>query len=155
MMKAPLPSYVDLRARVEDALGAPTWRPILIGIDGANGTGKSSAASWLAWQFGMPVIHLDFYVVRGSRPLKWLNEEVARLIGGRLDEAKRSIIVEGVLLLDALAAAKRKADFLIFVEGEPEGRSLEPLIKGYFERRRPRSRADFCLPAIDEENPPA
>jgi hypothetical protein len=55
--------------------------PLLIGIDGADGVGKSSLASWLAWQLGMPTVHLDFYLIHGSEPLAWMVKEIDRMIG--------------------------------------------------------------------------
>jgi hypothetical protein len=36
----------------------PNRLPRLIGIDGDDGVGKSSLASWLAWQLGAPTVHL-------------------------------------------------------------------------------------------------
>jgi adenylylsulfate kinase-like enzyme len=34
-------------------------RPLLIAVDGLDGSGKSSLAAWLSWQLEMPVIHLE------------------------------------------------------------------------------------------------
>jgi hypothetical protein len=43
-------SYLDLRASVRNALGFPLeFRPLLIGIDGLDGAGKTSLAAWLSW----------------------------------------------------------------------------------------------------------
>jgi uridine kinase len=54
------PSYVGLRTEIRHALGFPhDRRPLLIGIDGKDGSGKSSLAAWLSWQLEMPAIHLD------------------------------------------------------------------------------------------------
>ena len=117
-MKSALPGYAELHARIAAALG-PTWRPLLIGIDGAMGLGKSSTASWLAWQFGMPVVHLDFYTDLASRKLTTAAGEVTRLIEYRI-AAGRPIIVEGILLLEALDAIARQPDFLVYVDGEPD-----------------------------------
>lgn len=82
VLKSPLPGSEELLRRIPDALG-PNRRPLLIAIDGPDGVGKSSLASWLAWQFGMPTVHLDLYLIRGSRPLKWRTDEVDRLIQAR------------------------------------------------------------------------
>jgi 2-phosphoglycerate kinase len=70
MLKSPLPSSGELLRRVQDALG-PNRKPLLIAIDGPDGVGKSSLASWLAWQLGAPSLHLDLYMIRDSKPLKW------------------------------------------------------------------------------------
>ena len=64
-----------LLRKVQDAMG-PDRLPLLIAIDGADGIGKSSLASWLAWQLGAPAIYLDLYVIRGSNPLRWRSDEL-------------------------------------------------------------------------------
>jgi uridine kinase len=142
-MKHPLEPYAQLYDAVSARLG-PQRSPLLIGIDGANGSGKSSTASWLAWQFGMPVIHLDFYIDKGTAALTRSAAEVARLIDRRIDQGK-PIIVEGILLLEALATVGRKPDVLIFVEGEPIGSVLVDRILGYWSQYRPREKADFVV----------
>jgi pantothenate kinase-related protein Tda10 len=100
MHKSPLPGSKELLSRVNAALG-PDRKPLLIAIDGPDGVGKSSLASWLAWQLGMPSVHLDLYVIRDSKPLKWMTDEVARLIQTRASLG-RPIIVEGICVLDVL-----------------------------------------------------
>jgi pantothenate kinase-related protein Tda10 len=62
-------SYLELRGLIRKALDFPNRRPLLIGIDGLDGSGKSSLAAWLSWQLEMPAIHLDVYVVQNSDPL--------------------------------------------------------------------------------------
>jgi pantothenate kinase-related protein Tda10 len=47
MIKSPLPESVALLEKVHECLG-PNRLPLLIAIDGADGVGKSSLASWLA-----------------------------------------------------------------------------------------------------------
>lgn len=137
------PQYEELRVKIEDVLG-PTRLPLLIAIDGAGGAGKSSLASWIAWQFGMVAIHLDLYCVKGSDPLQWRSQELARVIAARLD-LKRPLVVEGILLLDALASVSRKPDFLIFVENETYEGGLRDRVVPYVERTQSREKADFLL----------
>jgi len=55
IIKSPLPGSEALLRKVQEALG-PDRLPLLIAIDGADGIGKSSLASWLAWQLGAPAI---------------------------------------------------------------------------------------------------
>jgi hypothetical protein len=57
-LKRPLAGSEELLEIVLALLG-PNRLPLLIGIDGADGLGKSSLPSWLAWQLGAPAIHLD------------------------------------------------------------------------------------------------
>jgi uridine kinase len=150
-MKSALPGYAELRERIQAALG-PTWRPLLIGIDGATGGGKSSTASWLAWQFGMPVVHLDFYTDLATRKLTTGAGEVARLIEYRI-AGGRPVIVEGILLLEALDAIGRQPDFLVYVDGDPDPHAkYSECIRDYRARHDPRSKANFVLPGYDDRD---
>jgi hypothetical protein len=79
MLKSPLPRSEELLHKVQQRLG-PDRKPLLIAIDGPDGVGKSSLASWLDWQLGTPTVHLDLYVIKGIKPLKWRAEELARII---------------------------------------------------------------------------
>jgi hypothetical protein len=89
-MKQPLPGSEELLDSVKTAL-TPQRLPLLIGIDGADGCGKSSLASWLAWQLGMPTVHLDLYLSR-LHPLTWRISEVGNPIKDRLGN-QRPVIV--------------------------------------------------------------
>src|ERR1700745_3187927 len=82
MVKAALSGSATLLEQVQECLG-PNRLPLLIAIDGADGIGKSSLASWLAWQLGAPAIHLDLYLVRGSDPLRWRTDELQRAVDTR------------------------------------------------------------------------
>jgi len=162
MLAAP-PSYAALHAKVSEALG-PGRRPILIGLDGRNGHGKTSTASWLAWQFGMSSIYLDLFIEEqkseGGAICKWRTDDLARCI--KSCEAKQKpLVIEGVLLLDVLSAIQKTPDFLVVVEKSDPLRSrdrsqdddlidrrefsLSYQITKYFERRRPSDIADFKL----------
>lgn len=142
-MKRPLEPYAQLYDAINARLG-PQRLPLLIGIDGANGCGKSSTASWLAWQFGMKAIHLDLYTDHGTRALTFASE-IARLINRRVGQEKRPMIVEGILLLDALASVDWKPDILVFVDGVPSGSTLEGRILDYWSKYQPRDKADFVV----------
>jgi hypothetical protein len=154
MIAAPS-SYSELRAQVSEALG-PCRNPILIGFDGRDGEGKTSAATWLAWQFGMLAIHLDLFIRRSESEgaISWRTDDLARCLKAR---DTKPIIIEGVLLLEALAAIEKSPDYLVFVEkAEPQrnrDRSLDNhdlidtrefalsnQISRYFERRA------LCIP---------
>jgi 2-phosphoglycerate kinase len=56
MIKSPLPESAALLKKAQQCLG-PNRAPLLIAIDGADGVGKSSLASWLSWQLGAPAIY--------------------------------------------------------------------------------------------------
>jgi hypothetical protein len=61
----------------------------------------------------------------------------------RLDR-RRPVIVEGVLVLDALVHIGRKADFVVFVTGGT-GISLASQLADYRMRRKLPDRADFTI----------
>jgi hypothetical protein len=148
-LKLPLPLSDELLERVEQAL-TPKRRPLLIVIDGADGCGKSSLASWLAWQLGIPVVHLDLYNI-SNHPIQWRTADLARTVSHRLD--RRPVIVECVLALDALEQIGRNPGFLIVVNGKGSD-ELAGQIAAYFSRQNPNAHADFTLDGYDEESPP-
>ena len=122
-MKSPLPGSAELLEKVLASLG-PNRLPLLIGIDGPNGSGKSSLASWLAWQLGAPAVYLDLYVIRGSNPLQWRISCLQRIMTTRLEESAKPLIIEGIMLMEVLTKIGRKADFLVYVDGEDIGDDL-------------------------------
>jgi pantothenate kinase-related protein Tda10 len=139
-----------LLAQVQKELG-PNRRPLLIAIDGPDGVGKSSLASWLAWQLEMPSLHLDVYLVRDSKSQQWRTDDLERAIRSRLDLG-RPVIVEGVLLLDVLEQIGRSPEFLIYIqrEDENEDRDISDFHKSLIDyrlRRKPEQRGNFILPA--------
>jgi uridine kinase len=138
-MKLPIPHSGELLDRIKRAL-TPKRLPLLIAIDGADGVGKSSLASWLAWQLGMPAVQLDLYLTN-DEPIQWLTADLDRAVARRLGSS-RPVIVDGVLVLDALDQIGREADFLVWVDGGGEGR-LAPQIATY--RLRQKRTADFTI----------
>lgn len=158
LMKVPSDEYWRLLTDLWSALG-PDRKPLLIGVDGREGTGKTSLSNWLAWQLGMPVIHLDLFLEENEVP-----GPIARRIGD-LDHCMRArgnrpCIVEGVFLLEALNEVGRSPDFLIFVEEQSDasmpGRadsdfndarefSLANQVVAYLARCAPAQRASFKL----------
>jgi len=144
LLSAP-PSYLEVRQLLREALGFP-WerRPLLIGIDGADGSGKSSLASWLSWQLEMPAVHLDLFLIRDSDPMRWRLDDLTRIIEAQR-ELGRPLIVEGVQLLYALDTIRRPPDFLIFVEKENHESSMRAEIHSYLVHFLPKDRAQYVL----------
>jgi uridine kinase len=126
----------------------PNRLPLLIAIDGADGCGKSSLASWLAWQLGMPAIQLDLYIT-DLHPIRWRIDDLARVVAQRID-GRRPVIVDGVLVLDALDNIERKADFLVWVGGGYAESSLASEVADYRSRHRPFERADFTIEGYED-----
>jgi hypothetical protein len=142
MIKSPLPESAALLERIQQRLGADR-APLLIAVDGTDGVGKSSLASWLAWQLGAPAIYLDLYVIKDSKPLRWRGELLC-LVHARLVVHAGPLIVEGILLLDALAQIGRKPDFLVYVDGQ-RGPGLSNRLADYRVRFKPEQQAHFRL----------
>jgi hypothetical protein len=146
-LEAP-PPYCELYRALWHALGYPKQRrPIVIGIDGRNGQGKTSLASWIAWQFEMEAIHLDLFADLKSRPIVWRTEELRRVINARL-QRRRPALIEGVLLLDVLKAVSLEPDFLIFAGTtgvEDDAIGLARQINEYLARQNASSKAHFHL----------
>jgi hypothetical protein len=85
-VKLPLPQSHELLDRVKLAL-TPNWLPLLVAIDGADGIGKSSLASWLACQLGMPAIQPDLYLT-SLEPIQWVTDDRRRDVSRRLDRGR-------------------------------------------------------------------
>lgn len=143
-MLQPIPKAIDLLATLKDALG-PERLPLVIGIDGRWGAGKSSLASWLSWQLEMPVVHLDLYIIPGTDPLEWRYGDLGRAIHSRLG-TRRPVIVEGVCLCKALQGLNLGSDFLVWIENEsgPEPSPHDPT-RDYIRDFSPNGNADFKL----------
>jgi uridine kinase len=140
-MKQPLPLSEELLESVQRSLTLERL-PLLIAVDGADDSGKSSLASWLAWQLAMPAVQLDLYLIK-VEPMEWLIPDLNRVLARRLDR-KRPVIVDGVLVLEALEQAGRKPDFLVFVTGEGSTQ-IQPQIAAYRAQYRPEQIADFVI----------
>ena len=136
----------SLLAAVKEALGLPNERrPLIIGIDGRCGAGKTSVACWLGWQLGMPVISLDLYLVSDTKPQAWRYAHLARVLASRA-ESDRPVIVEGVCLCQVLEAIDLEPGFLGWVEnaGGPERSPNDPSEK-YVPNYDPIGNADHKL----------
>ena len=147
-VKDSLSGSAELLEKVQARLG-PDRLPLLIAIDGPDGVGKSSLASWLAWQLGAPAIHLDLYVIRDSEPLRWKTDELSRLVNRRIGERRKPMIIEGIMVLDALQAIGWKPDFLAYLNGEGSY-SLSERLAAYRARCRPEQRADVRMQGFAE-----
>src|SRR5215471_21410810 len=143
IIKSPLPGSEALLRKVQEAL-SPDRLPLLVAIDGADGIGKSSLASWLAWQLGAPTVHLDLYLIRDSNPVRWRTVDLQRVVTTRLDQHEGPLIIEGMMLLEALARIGRKVDFLVYLDG-PGTRSLSKMLAEYRARRQPEGLASWRL----------
>ena len=139
-------SYLQCRASIRKALGFPyERRPLLIGVDGVDGCGKSSLAAWLSWQLEMPAIHLDVFLIPDSLPLAWKYQGLTSAINGAQLGSERPVIVEGVLLLHVLEQIGRTTDFLVFVEKERHTHSMRKHVDPYLKKHEPNVKANCTV----------
>jgi hypothetical protein len=146
------PEYAKLRAAIVGLKPAP----MLIGIDGKDGSGKSSCGAWLSWQLNLPCIHLDQYVKPNSEG--WHVDHLRHAIESRVGVGSGwPVIVEGCLLLHALAQIERMPNYLVFVENSayPLGSALQhERIDAYLKEAKPQKIADFSM-RVQFEKPSA
>jgi hypothetical protein len=138
-------SYRNLRTSIRTALGFPKERrPLLIGIDGLDGSGKTSLAAWLSWQLEMPAVHLDLYMMRDSNPLQFRAHDLKAALDARATQ-ERPVIVEGILLLKVLDEISRTPDLLVFVRRASHQSSLRTLTTKYLREFAPQQKADWIV----------
>jgi uridine kinase len=139
-------SYLEARALIRKALDFPRRLPLLIGIDGVDGAGKSSLAAWLSWQLQMTALSLDVYLIRDSDPITWRFEDLTRAVeGAQHDPPTRPVIVEGIALLRVLKTIGRLADFKVYVEKDEHTPGMRDYLNSYIEEHRPQEKANYVL----------
>ena len=129
------------------------WRKLTIGIDGADGVGKSPLARFLSWQFGMPSLETDMFLEDGKHYPSLRYDELSKLINWR-HSLDRPVIVEGIYLLETLEKIDIKSDVLIYViDRNFEGSSrLRQELESYREKFSPQEKADRIYEADNEED---
>jgi len=122
------------------------WRKLTIGIDGADGVGKSPLARLLSWQLGMPYIETDMFLIPGSTKREFYYDDLYQLINRR-HSLNRPVIIEGVKLLETLEIISIVPDFNIYVKNEDfEGsESLRETLEIYTEKYSPIEKADYII----------
>jgi hypothetical protein len=74
-----------------------------------------------------------------------------RTLKTRLVEQAGPLVVEGILILDALSKIGRKPEFLVYVEGEG-GHFLSSRLADYRAKYQPQQRAQFQLEGFKGED---
>lgn len=117
----------------------------IIGIDGRDGSGKSTLGRFLAWYFNVTLVETDLFTEDGQ-DLMYRTGEIDRIVEHRLSRP-RPVIVEGLRLLQLLSGLHRSPDFLIYVKNSQfEGsHALSALIRRYEEEFGPEKRAHLVL----------
>ena len=120
-----------------------TFREIIIGIDGSDGAGKTTLASFISWQFSIRLINLDLF-------LEPLEDEDEGYIKHNLEQLgvlinypqNRPVIIEGVFLLEVLEAFDIDPNVLIYISGAERVGELAGL-KKYRSKYNPKKKAGF------------
>lgn len=136
--------YMEIRCRIVQE--ASDGRPFVVGIDGPDGAGKSSLASYLSWQLNIAAIGLDLFLVPDQEEIVHDTKLLSQVLSKRLEQ-NRVTIVEGVKLLEVLAKQQRQPDFLIYVERTDHCGStkLNNELQAYRDCWRPKDNADEVL----------
>ena len=96
----------------------------------------------------MPAIQLDLYLTN-LHPIQWRTKDLARVVDRRIGR-NRPVIIDGVLLLDALDQIGRNADFLVCVTGGYKESTLASQIAAYQLRQKVLKRANFTIGGYQE-----
>lgn len=149
MMGGPVrPQYADaVQALTPVLLGLPGK---LVAIDGRPGAGKTTLGRFLAWRFNITHLETDLFLMRGQGRLIRRNDEIVRIIDGRVKRADpRPIIVDGVNVLQLLEAVQRPPDFLIHVSDAAlptdDLLNLQTEVEDYEAQFDPWARANLCI----------
>ena len=86
----------------------------MVGIDGIDGSGKSSLAQHLARELGWTHINLDDYVEKDMG--KYVEHVRYEQVQSMLNDTEGSIIIEGVCLLAVLEKLQRVPELLIYIK---------------------------------------
>ena len=117
----------------------------VVGIDGRDGSGKTTLGRFLAWYFNVSLIETELFLFDGEG-FNYRLEEINLIIGVRLSKP-RPVIVEGVRLLSLLSQIGRSADFLIYVKNQKFSGSeaLSHDLHVYENLHQPETAANFVL----------
>lgn len=123
--------------------------PVIITIDGRDGTGKTSLGRYLAWHFNVSLVETDLFLIQNQGGLVYRYEEINRIIGIRLDKP-RPVILEGVGMKDLLKRLGRSADFAIYVTNpeQSSGPTMDQLLSQYEATHSPAMTADVVLELV-------
>ena len=86
----------------------------IIGIDGADGSGKTYLSREIGKKLNIPVLNLDDYLIKGKE--RYVEHLKYKEISEFIEKHKNSLIIEGVCLLDVLKKLHLDLDCLIYVK---------------------------------------
>ena len=106
--------------------------PIIIGIDGLSGSGKTSYGRFLSYFYNVMLIESDAFVTGCILKQEYDFESIKRIIDNRLRHS-RPVIIEGICIVDLLSKLNMKSGYLIRVVNlhQYENKALDKHVKEY------------------------
>jgi len=139
-----------VKSSVEDFFAAlKPALPLIIGVDGTLGSGKTRAANRIATTLDLPCVHVDDFLLPG-RSAFTSNIDYLRL-RQKIDDCKAAYVIEGICLLAALRNVAVTPDYLIFVDPDteyakmPKALILVDEVNRYLSEYSPRSSAHTII----------
>ncbi|PSB85460.1 hypothetical protein C5F63_14710 [Photobacterium damselae subsp. damselae] len=93
--------------------------PVIIGIEGASSSGKTTLGCNLSSYFDIEFVDLDSYVIRSDTPVPYtsqVNIEALKVKLAALVESNCTFIILGICLRDVLQMISITADIYIYVK---------------------------------------
>jgi len=139
-----LPGYLKVvQALTRIMRGLPG---VIVTIDGRDGVGKTTLGRYLAWYFNVTLIEADLFLIPSQDYLTHLDFQVNRIIERRFT-LPRSVIVEGVSMLQLMKRINRVPDFAIYVTNPQRSGSkvLEQQLSAYEATYAPSKKANMVV----------
>jgi len=121
-------------------------RGVIVTIDGRDGVGKTTLGRYLAWHFNVTLVETDLFLIPTRDYLIHLDDQINRIIERRI-ASRRSVIVEGISLLQMMQRINRVPDFSIYVtnRAHPGSKLLAQKLSTYEADFAPRTKANIVV----------
>jgi len=119
---------------------------VIVTIDGRDGAGKTTLGRYLAWHFNVTLIETDLFLIPAQDYVIHLDDQINRIIERRISTS-RSVIVEGVSILQLMKRIHRVPDFSIYVVSpqRPSSSLLEQRLSAYEAAFAPSAKANIVV----------
>jgi adenylate kinase family enzyme len=109
--------------------------PVIIGIDGLSGSGKTSYGRFLSYFYNVTLIESDAFVTGCILKQEYDFECIKRSINERLRH-QRPVIIEGICIVDLLSKMDMKPNYLIRVVNQKqyENETFDRHVQDYEQR---------------------
>lgn len=119
--------------------------PVVVAIDGAPGSGKTTLGRYLAWYFNVTLIETDLFLESGQG-FKYRIAELQHVISARLAR-ERPVILDGATVGWLVRDLGQTAAFRLYVSncGPTTGSSPHADLRSYETTFRPRDTANLVV----------